>query len=65
MLNIKLPSQLELKVKKYSIEKQIDINQLFTFMVKKYMEGEIFLKELERWDKLSDEAWINFEKDYL
>ena len=31
----------------------------------KQLENDVFMQELEMWDKLSDEAWNNFEKEYL
>lgn len=66
-LQISIPDDMESQLEKiknsrHETEEQIILNVLRSFLLN--VSGDS-IKELSAWDALSDEAWANFEKDYL
>jgi hypothetical protein len=66
MLAVNLPINVETKLIEYSQKRHIEVEKVIVKAVVDYLKYEDeFMKDLEIWDKLSDEALITFEKECL
>ena len=66
MLKINIPKTIESKLIEFSQEKNLNIETIVIQAISQYLnEQDEFMRDLKMWDKLSDEAWSNFEKECL
>ena len=66
MLTINLPRNMEQKLIEYARQRNEKVDKVIVHALKFYLqEQEELMQELATWDKLSDEAWDNFDKEYL
>jgi len=64
MIKVLIPDEIENKLKKHTKNRK-EINQVVVKILDNYLSREEWQKEFEMWDKLSDDALITFEKNYL
>lgn len=64
MIKVLIPDEIENKLKKH-IKSREEINQVVIKILDNYLTREEWQKEFEMWDRLSDDALITFEKNYL
>ncbi len=64
MIKVLIPDEIENKLKKH-IKSRKEINKVVVKILDNYLSSEEWQKEFEMWDRLSDDALITFEKNYL
>jgi hypothetical protein len=61
-MTIQLPQSLEKQLQEYAKQNKKSVNEVASKIIANFFKGDVFA-DLAKWDKLSDEALANFEKE--